>query len=498
MTSTSPARLPLLAHWRRLKPAALQGRLAHALLMPLLNKLRQRQRWDRLQRWLAPLLQRGISPGERSGSAVAVADWLHQHGRSALALQCLSWVDWTVVDGHAWLLRGVVEHQQGASLQALLSLTQALQEPAVRLQASYQMGELQRALGQQDQAAAWFLAVLQRDPEHRLSHQSLHYLRLSAPVRERVIEVYQQLARQQPQCALPLQLLAHHLSRHGQGEAALRAAQAAADLELGERSIWLHDADVASTPPEFLIIGVPRGGTTTLHQVLSHHPRLWCHPRKELQFFDQDEQFQLGPSWYAAQFPNFRPEAGFQRGETTPRYFQAPLAPQRIRELMPEVRCILLLRDPLQRALSWLRHLQRVEGLAADPERLLASEATAMDTAHTAGHHLDGRDVGSRAIQDSCYDDALRRWQQWIPAQQLLVLQSETLFHTPEASLARILAFLGVEAKAEVLLRQWQPHNSTNPDSLPALSTGLRQRLQTLFSQQSRCYQALKLKGNPL
>ena len=443
--------------WRQCRAEALQGVLAHARLLPLVQLAFTRKRMQLLQRWLPLLLQRAISEGERNGSAVAVADWLQAQGAHDLASGCLEHVDWPAMDGPAWLLRGVIEQQRGELDLAEASLAQACLDATVQAQAFYRLGELQRSHGQADAAAGWFLAALNKDPDHRWSHNSLQYLRLSDSMRQRVLVAYKRLAARRPDQQLSSQLLAYYLMLNNEREASIEVSRRAARLELGAQAQHLALASAAPTPPDFLILGVPKGGTTSLLQVLSHQPQLWCHPRKELQFFDRFHH--LGAAWYCAQFPRFQAEAGILRGEASPTYFHCPMAPQRLMELSPTTRCIVLLRDPLQRALSWLGHIQRLEGLQIDPIRLLEQEVHTIEQLSTERLSAIHQQLWSRALQDSCYDAALMRWDAVLPEAQLLLVSSERLFSHPEEQLTRILRFLGCSDPANALMPHWRACN---------------------------------------
>ncbi|QNG27851.1 sulfotransferase domain-containing protein [Synechococcus sp. HK01-R] len=443
--------------WRQCRRAAYQGELSHARLFTLVKLAVGQQRLQLLHHWLPLILRQAVSEGERSGSAVALADWLQQQGAIELAALCLEQVHWPAMNGPAWLLRGVIEQRRGEQALAEASLAQACLDKTVQAEASYRLGELQRAHGHPDRAAGWFLASLQRNPDHYCSHNSLQYLRLSPAMRQRVLQAYVQITSRRPQSAFANQLLAHYLLLDGQLKNAITVSRRAARLELGPQAQALAPESQPPTSPDFLIIGVPKGGTTSLLQVLSHHPGVWCHPRKELQFFDRFHH--LGADWYCAQFPRFLPEAGIARGEASPTYFHCPEAPQRIVELMPKVRCIVLLRDPWERALSWLNHLQRLEGLDHDPIALLEQELQAIE--HHTPASLSGihQQLWSRALQDSCYDAALRRWDAVLPQEQLLLVSSERLFAHPEDELNRILTFLQRPTDSRDLMPHWRACN---------------------------------------
>ncbi len=482
LASTSSSRLQ--SFWLDCRSAALAGTLPHAQALQLVQLAAEAERWDRLRRWLQPLLRAGVGIGERSGSAVAIAAWFRSQQRPLEAMLCLEVVPWNQVDAHAWLLRGVVEHALDRLPEAQLSFARAITEPSLQGTVAYHLGELHRSLAQFDQAAGWYLASLAIDPSHRASHDCLQYTRFSTALLPRVIGAYQHLVEQVPKQALPRQLLAHYLLQSGRRAEALVACRQASRLELGSLTAQLAPEDTPAIPPEFVIAGVPKGGTTSLFHCLSHHPRLWCHPRKELHFFD--EAFCLGEAWYMAQFPLFLSEPGILRGEATPNYFHHPLVPERIASLAPQLRCIVLLRNPIDRAISWIQHLRRFEGLKADVEFLLRHELNYLE-ALNHDELISLKTFGTGALQGSCYDAQLARWAEHIPASQLLLIQSERLFQQPGQQLARVLKFLGLDQDITRLISMWRPLN-INPAPVEIISSALRSDLLYFFDKHSSFY----------
>jgi len=110
--------------------------------------------------------------------------------------------------------------------------------------------------------------------------------------------------------------------------------------------------------PSFLGIGVPKAGSTWLHETLSAHPQIWVPPHeREVHFFNRYYE-NRGLSWYKQFFPE---EDSFYSavGEITPHYLYC--SPERIAVVKSVVlsieRFILLLRDPVDRLHShyWFR-----------------------------------------------------------------------------------------------------------------------------------------------
>ena len=479
-------------HWRECRAAARQGKLQHRQLQQLLEAAAAAKRWDRIRHWTLPLLQFAISEGEREGSAVACAAWLLQQRHPELARDCLELVNWQNADAQTWHLRSCVAKSLGLQEEEHQHLIRTLVLPSGLPIATYRLGQLHRARGEFDQAAAWFLASLRCNPEPFHIHNELQFTRCSENFLQELVDFYRQLCNQQPKRALPRQLLAHYLLKQGRTKEAIREARLAARLELGPLSKQLDDKKVAPTPPDFVIIGVPKGGTTSLNRWLNHCPNLWCHPRKELSFFDGN--FNLGQEWYCAQFPRFKADANVLRGEATPNYFSHLQTPERFAKLMPNGRAILLLRDPVQRALSWIRHLQRLEGLEGSLDHWLTLELDQLEGL-SSEELLHQPRIGTGALQDSCYDVHLRNWQKHIDvSKQMLVISSKSLFETPAAQLQSVLSFLDQPDDPSPWMDEWRAVN-VNPGVPQQASSGLIMRLERFLYQ--HCLEAMTL-ANPV
>lgn len=478
----------LNSHWRECRSAALQGRLKYKQLKQLLEAACSAKRWDRIEHWTLPLLQYAIAESEREGSAVACAAWLQQQRHPELARDCLELVNWQNADAQTWHLRSCVAKSLGLATEEQQHLIRTLVLPGGLPIATYRLGQLHRARGDFDQAAAWFLASLRCNPEPFHVHNELQFTRCSERFLPELVDFYTQLCNQQPERALPRQLLAHYLLKQGRTKESIRESRQAARLELGPLSKQLDIKKAAPTPPDFVIIGVPKGGTTSLIRWLNHCPNLWCHPRKELSFFDGN--FNLGQEWYCAQFPRFKDDAKVLRGEATPNYFSHLQTPERFATLMPNGRAILLVRDPVQRALSWVRHLQRLEGLEGSLDQWLTLELDQLE-ALSSEELLHHPRIGTGALQDSCYDLHLRNWQKHIDgSKQMLVISSESLFQTPAAQLQSVLSFLDQPDDPSPWMDEWRAVN-VNPGVPKQASSGLLMRLERFLHQ--HCLEAMTL-----
>ncbi|GMU77526.1 MAG: hypothetical protein AMXMBFR46_03260 [Acidimicrobiia bacterium] len=201
--------------------------------------------------------------------------------------------------------------------------------------------------------------------------------------------------------------------------------------------------------PDFVIVGAQKAGTTTLYTQLVAHPSVLAALRKEVHFFDRTPR---ALAWYRAFFPHRARIASVQRrtgagvtGEATPFYLCHPAVPARLAAVVPDVRVIAVLRDPVARAISGYHHVRRwgretrpIE-VALDPgaEEVPASpDDAAWYDSPTSPLRVRGYLARGR------YAEQLDRWYARFPREQVLVLETGDL--TSGVALARSLAHLGI------------------------------------------------------
>lgn len=210
-------------------------------------------------------------------------------------------------------------------------------------------------------------------------------------------------------------------------------------------AVWAYGRATAGIRPlpDFLIVGAQRAGTTALYDYLRRHPAVTGPAWKEVNFFDV--HYRRGEGWYRGHFP-VRSRTRLV-GEASPSYLLHPLAPARAAALLPDVRVIALLRNPVDRALSHYRHEvelvreplsfedaleQEEERMRGEIERMVADPGYFSHAWWNHSYLARGR-----------YAEQLERWLAAFPREQLLVLQSEQLFERPAETYARVLEFLG-------------------------------------------------------
>lgn len=180
------------------------------------------------------------------------------------------------------------------------------------------------------------------------------------------------------------------------------------------------------TLPTFLGIGVPRGGTTWLHQLLLSHPEIFVPTRrKEIHFFTL--KFENGLSWYEGFFRDADKSKFSAIGEISPSYFYLDDL-SRFSKVPSIEKYLLILRDPVDRAFSYYGLYRRDRNYSGSFEAFL--------------HEYPP------AIQDGFYSKYLENYLKHFRREQILVLIQENVVNNVLRSKEEIASFLGVSARS--------------------------------------------------
>ena len=247
--------------------------------------------------------------------------------------------------------------------------------------------------------------------------------------------------------------------------------------------------------PDYVIIGAKRGGSTSLHNYVLEHPSIQpLFPGRQhikgVHYYDS--HYDRGLGWYRSHFPL---QAGGRHlarpgrrdaiaGDASPYYLFHPLAAERLARDFPDVRIIVFLRDPAERAyshfkerthhgaetLSFAAALDAEEGrLRGEAERIVA-EPGYRSVAHENFSYLaQGR-----------YLDMLPRWFGLFPRENFHIAASEDFYADPERHVNEVWSFLGLEPAR---LRSRVRHNYL---PAPGIQPQTRQRLTQALAEHNR------------
>ena len=204
--------------------------------------------------------------------------------------------------------------------------------------------------------------------------------------------------------------------------------------------------------PDFVVIGVVRGGTTSLYQYLGEHPCIVRSAYDELGFFDSN--FELGLNWYRSLFPTVftknrikSRQKQFMTFDVTPFYIYNPKVAQRILETLPKAKLIAILRNPIDRAYSNY-HL----GVRGGNEKRSFEDAIREDVEtleHAKSSSIAENEYYQSIVEKSYlargfYAEQLKIWMNLFPKEQLIVISTEDLAADPHKTLGQVFSFLGL------------------------------------------------------
>ncbi len=226
--------------------------------------------------------------------------------------------------------------------------------------------------------------------------------------------------------------------------------------------------------PNFLVIGAQKSGTTSLFHYICQHPQVFTNNYKEIHFFDL--HYQLGANWYRSHFPlggRLLPRRYI--GEATPYYFCHPHAPRRIAALLPTVKLIVILRNPVERAISHYFHekkkgreqLSLLEALQQEEERCTGEWQKMLNEPSYLSQTHQSFSYKQRGI----YIEQLQRYWDFFSKQQMLILESSRLFTEPLAVLKQVFDFLEIDSSIviqDVAVKNANPSKNAAPPEVYA------------------------------
>ncbi|MFQ6025935.1 MAG: sulfotransferase domain-containing protein [Dehalococcoidia bacterium] len=274
------------------------------------------------------------------------------------------------------------------------------------------------------------------------------------------------------------------------------------------------------TFPDFLCIGAQKAGTTWLYRNIHHHPQIWLAPIKELHYFDRSRKYpsmsflandsrlkrfsnrqwldmfkrRMKRHWHQRRRSNWRTLAwdlkfffgkysdewyaslfkagqGKMKGEITPAYsILEPEEIEHISQIMPNVRLIYLLRNPIDRDWSSVRFAARSNPSALD-------SYTYEDFVHKV--HNDW------SLTRSEYVSSINNWTRFFPKEQLFIGFIEDIIENPQQLILNVFEFLGVEPNEKYIHRRITRPVNVSPEKEMPLE--LKLYLSRLYQEQIRC-----------
>lgn len=250
--------------------------------------------------------------------------------------------------------------------------------------------------------------------------------------------------------------------------------------------------------PDFLIVGTKRGGTTSMWNWLVEHPAVLpmfpaVRGKKSSDYFFDGGA--AGERWYRSHFPTQAYRSRMARrlghrvvtGEASPLYMYDPRICAQVADLMPDVRVIIQLRNPVKRAVShWQERVEQgVEplgfeaALAAEQQRTDGELDRMLADPRYYSKEFDWYGYRHRGI----YAPQVSQWLSTFSADQILFVISEEFSADEQSVMNTVSDFLGVPRYQRTAYprHNLSPKVSIDPAVLTELAEFYRPHNQELY-----------------
>jgi hypothetical protein len=190
----------------------------------------------------------------------------------------------------------------------------------------------------------------------------------------------------------------------------------------------------------FLGCGAQKSGTSALDNYLRQHPEICLPDQKEIHYFDNEYNFRYHNVNYLKYHSFFQRSIKHKiAGEVTPAYMYWDNAMSRIWEYNPQMRILILLRNPIRRAYShW--NMNRIKGI--EEHTFLEAVSSREERMRV---NLPFQNKKFAYLDRGFYSSQIRRIYRFFPEEQVLIKQSAALAQQPVQTMSEIFEFLGVE-----------------------------------------------------
>ncbi|WP_022793415.1 sulfotransferase family protein [Marinococcus halotolerans] len=213
--------------------------------------------------------------------------------------------------------------------------------------------------------------------------------------------------------------------------------------------------------PNFIIVGASKAGTTSLHHYLSQHSDILMSNPKETHFFEVESDEKSYDYYIKKYFKNWNGEKAV--GEATPSYLYVPFVPKKIHQFNPEMKLIIILRNPTQRAFSaWWMHRQKGrENLSfksaiennfnrINKENTFVGEKGKENWKNNFEALKQNKILYRTYIDMGYYSEQLLNYMHYFEKNQMHIILLEDLISDPEKELREIFEFLGVDKNEKI------------------------------------------------
>lgn len=308
------------------------------------------------------------------------------------------------------------------------------------------------------------------------------------------INIYHQAIAKNPDSCILYLNLAVLLTQKGDLSAAIEYNYIAGQKIIPQfRPKWqlIRDTLKPVNHLDFLIIGSQKGGTTSLNYYLSEHPNVISSMIKEMPFWSN--QVHRGLEWYFSHFPPIPQDYKCLVGEANPINFNSPEVAKNLVQFFPKVKLILLLRNPIDRAISHYYHWVSLKWEHRSFEEVVRQEIEQLQDQTIDFWAKLTQSQFQGYLAKGFYIHFLKKWMEIFPKEQFLILKSEDFYANPDQGTTQVLQFLGLP---EYHLQKYPQYNTRPYSPISQSTRALLQNYFQPYNQQLEEFLRMQLNWN--
>ncbi|MGB3514019.1 MAG: tetratricopeptide repeat protein, partial [Microcoleaceae cyanobacterium] len=333
---------------------------------------------------------------------------------------------------------------------------------------------------QNDKAVDAYLEAIRLKPEHPWfsNYSALWKFLVSQGQLQPVLKLYQNATQLNPNSVLCYLNLGEIFTEMGNIDEAITCYQTACYHKICQSHPNFVEQNWNSQNtrrPHFIIIGAQKSGTTSLENYIAQHPQVIPAIKKETHFWYRG--FNKGIDWYLAHFPPIPKSKNFITGEATPNYLEYYQSAKRIYNVFPDVKLLVIFRNPVDRAVSQYYHWVRIKREERSFEEAINSELEMLIKSPSLpqGDRNYWQKQPGNYIGRGVYIEFIKKWMEIFPREQFLILKGEDFYQKPTTSMKQIFDFLGLPEY------QLPKYKKLNSGYYTPINESFRQRLNEYF-----------------
>ena len=240
--------------------------------------------------------------------------------------------------------------------------------------------------------------------------------------------------------------------------------------------------------PNFLIVGAPKCGTTALWRYLNDHPDVFMSPRKDMHFFGSDLDFTKRSRFSQQEYEHFFVDAHQKAiGEASVWYLYSQKAAQEIAAYQPDMKIIIMVRDPIQIMYAHYTQL-KLNGLG-DEDIPTFAQALAAQEDRKKGLRIPRHNTLPSALlytEVARLSVQIQRYMDHFPKENILVLFQEDMKKDMHKMYIHTLEFLGVDPQFSTEFTRINSHKEVRSEGFRRLIGAIPQPLKNYIPQDFR------------